>query len=144
MIGERDRGTLILRSFSFDDGSKDIFDIDEKRDPHSSMIEDYQLMQNDFEVDIQELEDAKLKGMFKNLSIDGNNDDEVPMQVDFSDEEESKDGTPKISNEGKKNLDNLVLKRMENMMNQARDRRPLTGRKHEKRVKDIREGKFKI
>lgn len=42
------------------------------------------------------------------------------------------------------NLNNLVLKRMNNLMNQARIRNPLQGRKHEKRVKDIREGKFKI
>jgi hypothetical protein len=145
LIEERDRGTLILRSLSIADDIDNYFDVDEQRDPLATVYDDYGMMENDFEVDVKELEEAKLKGMFQNLSIPEENDEsEVPLQDDFSDEEESKDMPIGISDEGKQNLNNLVLKRMENMMNQARDRRPLTGRKHEKRVKDIREGKFKI
>ena len=89
-----------------------------------------------FSIDEEDFEQAKNEGLFEGLKLD-----EEGKELE---EKEEVKGEAEVPTTNNANLNNLILKRMNNLMNQARVRNPLQGRKHEKRVKDIREGKFKI
>ena len=61
-----------------------------------------------------------------------------------SSNEEEKDDLKASDETANQNLNELILKRMDFLMNKAKTRNGLSGTLHEERVKDIREGKFKI
>ena len=105
-----------------------------------SSIDDYNvhLEPPNFKIHPDEFEEAKSQGLFKGLSID----DKSPYTSDNANDEECKGMIEK--RETQENLNNLVLKRIDFMMKQAESRNPLSGTKHQERVKEIREGKFKI
>ena len=87
-----------------------------------------------FKLNMDEIDDFK------------NDDEEYKNIPDNKNElEESKiDQKKKLDQDTSKNLNDLVIKRMKAMMAIAINRRPLEGTEHENRVKEIREGKFKI
>jgi hypothetical protein len=146
LIHERERATCMLRSFSivneadtFLEVQKEYFDDNASDTP--------EIRPSDFNVDLEEFEEAKKEGIFKGLSIDESNSSyygEDEKEKPLEDNKRKEDQTDILLKTKNESLNKLVMRRMELLMNKAKNRNSLKGKKHEKRVKEIREGKFKI
>lgn len=149
---ERARANPLLRSFSIVDHLDDLLDARRNNTSEnvsgSNMSFDYgsselQIDPEDFNFDPEDIEKAKEEGVFRDLEI-AEKDKEIPEEELKTEEEKKEDQANILNKSTNENLNSLVLKRMEALMFRAKNRAPLTGRMHEKRVKEIREGKFKI
>ncbi|CAI2383957.1 unnamed protein product [Moneuplotes crassus] len=102
---------------------------------HRSALDDQDLiMSEDVHIDSNELEEAHNKGMFEDLSLDS---EEIKGSIDTN-------YTDLLPSDTQISLNKLILKKIDNMKTLAKERNHLQGTLHEQRVKDIREGKFKI
>lgn len=137
---ERDRGAFILRSFSIADYiSEELADV-QKGFQSLNVRDDFDLLNSDdMGVDSEEFEEAQSRGMFKRLSIN-----ETKSNQSVEEEKDDIDEDDITNQKTQDNLNNLIMKRIDNMMTKAKERNPFCSAQHEQRVKDIREGKFKI
>jgi len=150
LIMERERASILLRSFSIVDRVDNILDIPKVEFDDNASDTPMYVPPNDtgMDVNLEEFEEAKKKGIFMGLSME---EDEKHLDIDDDEEEDKneqaqqeRDQADLLKKSKNVNLNKLIMKRMELLMKRARNRNPLSGMKHEKRVKDIREGKFKI
>ena len=132
---EQDKGIFILRTNSIADYcSEELLEV--RKGFYSQAVDDDFLEEEDLCIDPNEFEEARSDGLFKNLLVDEESKEEL------MDEKEREEILRK--NRTHENLNSLILKRIDKMMTQAKTRNPLSGKQHEKRVNDIRQGKFKI
>lgn len=138
---ERERADSMLRSFSLVEHLDDLLEVRAEVAGNSSVVGD-----NDVKLDKEDFENAQKSGFFKGLSIDEqkSEEDKESKTEQRKTEDEKEEQEEILQRDRKSNVNDLVVKRMEQLMAKAKNRKPLSGIKHEKRVKDIREGKFKI
>jgi len=79
---ERDRGFFLLKSFSIADYfSNELAEV-QKGFNSQSATDDFNLLDNNIEVDVDEFEDARSRGMFKGLSINENESNQLLNEED--------------------------------------------------------------
>lgn len=135
MVEKRDTIGKFLRSFTIIENYDSLLE-EAKYDYKSVSV----FKDEDLKLDEDELEKVRQDGMFKFLD----KEDEKQPEDPEDDQEDSKEDIKQLNKDTTKNLNDLVIKRMESLMNKATTRKPLSGEKYEELVKDIREGKFKI
>ncbi|CAI2383830.1 unnamed protein product [Moneuplotes crassus] len=148
---QRDKGTFIfdrLSKSSQVSGATKLVKI-EKEIP----TDDYDLMPNPMELEINsdEIEEARSQGIFDDLLFEQDKLDELDCKLMLEEEKygyESDDESDEQASSARdstvENLNNLVLKRIDDMMHRAKSRNPLGLKPHEERIKAIKSGKFKI
>ena len=79
---ERDRGFFLLKSFSIADYfSNELAEV-QKGFNSQSATDDFNLLDNNIEVAVDEFEDARSRGMFKGLSINENESNQLLNEED--------------------------------------------------------------
>lgn len=142
---ERAKAETFLRSFSISDKVDGMLEV--RRDLAScGDLGSYQLTYEpqDLILKPEEIEKARKEGIFRGLSIEDDISDNQEKDEAEMIEESKEEQSEILKKSSKANLNALVMKRMEILMTKAKNRNPMTGRKHEKRVQEIRDGKFKI
>lgn len=138
---EHNRAVSLFRSYSIIEGITDSLDFLKPKHIGMSFVDG-----DSFKLDEDEFEEFKSKeeALFSSIIVEEN-------KHEIDDSLQANEGTEKQTNEkdmldedASKNLNDLVMKRMDKLMDRAINRKPLEGTEHEQRVKDIREGKFKI
>ncbi|CAI2384024.1 unnamed protein product [Moneuplotes crassus] len=132
---QRDRAEVIICSLTtYCESLRHNTDEPNKLGHKPEFNEDEMLMSEHVNIDHAELEKAKEQGAFEDLSIDS---EELKESADGKD-------TDSLPSKAQITLNQLIMKRIENMKILVKQRTPLKGPLHKQRVKDIRKGKFKI